>query len=45
MGEAGRRAELPQFCDACFTGEYPTRLLDNDEGTIDSQLSLLEEVV
>jgi amidophosphoribosyltransferase len=45
MGEAGRRAESPQFCDACFTGDYPTRLLDNDEGTVASQLSLLEEVV
>ena len=45
MGEAGRRAELPQFCDACFTGDYPTRLLDSDEGTVASQLSLLEEVV
>jgi len=45
MGEARRRAELPQFCDACFTGDYPTRLLDSDEGTVTSQLSLLEEVV
>ncbi|HEX7006312.1 MAG TPA: amidophosphoribosyltransferase [Alphaproteobacteria bacterium] len=45
MGEAGRDAAQPQFCDACFTGDYPTRLLDNEEGTVDSQLSLLEEVV
>src|SRR5215510_13104259 len=28
VGEAGRDNELPQFCDACFTGEYPTRLSD-----------------
>ena len=32
VGEANRDAEQPQFCDACFTGEYPTRLLDL-EGT------------
>jgi len=28
VGEAKRHNELPQFCDACFTGEYPTRLTD-----------------
>lgn len=27
-GEAARNQEAPQFCDACFTGEYPTRLTD-----------------
>ena len=32
VGEAGRNDEQPQFCDACFTGQYPTRLLDH-EGT------------
>ena len=31
VGEAGRDAANPQFCDACFTGEYPTRLTDHDE--------------
>ena len=25
MGEAGRNSRQPQFCDACFTGDYPTR--------------------
>lgn len=30
VGEAKRNNALPQFCDACFTGEYPTRLEDND---------------
>lgn len=29
-GEAGRDNESPQFCDACFTGEYPTRLTDRE---------------
>jgi amidophosphoribosyltransferase len=23
MGEAARNKDMPQFCDACFTGEYP----------------------
>lgn len=23
MGLSGRNAELPEYCDACFTGEYP----------------------
>ncbi|HEX2529485.1 MAG TPA: amidophosphoribosyltransferase [Geminicoccus sp.] len=27
-GEAGRNNRQPQFCDACFTGEYPTPLRD-----------------
>jgi amidophosphoribosyltransferase len=28
VGENGRNAGRPQYCDACFTGEYPTRLTD-----------------
>ena len=28
VGEAPRDAACPQFCDACFTGEYPTSLTD-----------------
>jgi len=31
VGEAGRRNSCPQFCDACFTGEYPTSLTDHTE--------------
>lgn len=45
MGEAARDMDRPQFCDACFTGDYPTRLLDRDDGAVSRQLSLLEEVV
>ncbi|MBC7836484.1 amidophosphoribosyltransferase [Acetobacteraceae bacterium] len=30
VGEAGRNNESPQFCDACFTGDYPTRLTDKE---------------
>lgn len=29
-GEANRNNECPQFCDACFTGEYPTILSDRE---------------
>ncbi len=28
VGASGRDAANPQFCDACFTGEYPTSLTD-----------------
>ncbi len=28
VGEPGRNDRAPQFCDACFTGDYPTRLTD-----------------
>jgi amidophosphoribosyltransferase len=30
VGEARRDAGQPQFCDACFTGAYPTRLADRE---------------
>jgi amidophosphoribosyltransferase len=34
VGTSDRNAKCPQFCDACFTGEYPTRLTDYDaQGT------------
>ena len=31
VGEPARTAACPQHCDACFTGEYPTRLTDLGE--------------
>ncbi|RWD50784.1 MAG: amidophosphoribosyltransferase [Mesorhizobium sp.] len=34
VGEAAREAEQPQFCDACFTTEYPTRLLDHETSSV-----------
>ena len=33
----------PQHCDACFTGDYPTRLTDQEEHEPADQLSLLSE--
>jgi amidophosphoribosyltransferase len=38
-----RDAKTPQFCDACFTGEYPVPLTDRDGGPQSMQLSLLAD--
>ncbi|HEX3952347.1 MAG TPA: amidophosphoribosyltransferase [Stellaceae bacterium] len=45
MGEEGRSEHLPRFCDACFTGDYPIRPSDADDGKVSVQLSLLAENV
>jgi amidophosphoribosyltransferase len=42
LGKTGRDANSPQFCDACFTGQYPIALPDMRE-TETRQLSLLDE--
>jgi amidophosphoribosyltransferase len=41
VGEAGRDNATPQFCDACFSTEYPTRLTDFDGADNVRTLSLL----
>jgi amidophosphoribosyltransferase len=39
--EDGRNAACPQYCDACFSGQYPTSLTDLAEREVDqSQLPL-----
>jgi amidophosphoribosyltransferase len=43
MGEEGRDPDQPQFCDACFTGDYPITLSDSEFGVGPVQLSLLAE--
>ncbi len=43
MGYSSRNSKNPQFTDHCFTGDYPTRLLDRSGQDIDKQLSLLVE--
>ncbi|HEY1615221.1 MAG TPA: amidophosphoribosyltransferase [Rhizomicrobium sp.] len=43
-GEAGRNSAKPQFCDACFSGDYPIELTDVSGGRKSNQLSLLAEV-
>lgn len=45
VGEVRRNDIRPQYCDACFTGHYPTRLTDQDEMEPLNQLSLLAERV
>jgi amidophosphoribosyltransferase len=41
--EPERSAALPKFCDACLTGDYPIPLVDLDGGTVERQLSLLDD--
>ena len=43
MGYPGRHARQPQFTDHCFTGDYPTRLVDQLGEPGRQQLSLLAE--
>lgn len=41
MGKEGRISGMPQYCDACFSGEYPVPLMDRDDDQPASQLSFL----
>jgi amidophosphoribosyltransferase len=43
LGEDMRDEAQPQYCDACFTGAYPTRLTDQEEAEAPDQLALLAE--
>jgi len=43
VGEARRNGGIPQFCDACFSGDYPIEPTDASESR--RQLSLLVEAV
>ncbi|MCC7394501.1 MAG: amidophosphoribosyltransferase [Sphingomonadaceae bacterium] len=45
VGEDARNNGQPQYCDACFTGDYPTRLTDLDEQQQVEQFALLAERV
>jgi len=42
-GETARDNESPQYCDACFSGEYPTALTDHEDRDNISNLALLSE--
>ncbi|MDH3230434.1 MAG: amidophosphoribosyltransferase, partial [Alphaproteobacteria bacterium] len=44
VGEDGRDLGAPQYCDACFSGEYPIALTDQMGGNDGVQLSLLAEL-
>jgi amidophosphoribosyltransferase len=41
LGERGRDREAPTHCDACFTGDYPTRLTDIEGASPVAQLQLV----
>ena len=43
VGLPGRDNDQPQFCDACFSGDYPISLTDRDEQPAPSLLTLLDE--
>ncbi|MFP6744000.1 MAG: amidophosphoribosyltransferase, partial [Alphaproteobacteria bacterium] len=43
VGEDSRHNQAPQYCDACFSGEYPIALVDHEGGVDRRQLSLLSE--
>ncbi len=45
LGEARRSDIRPSHCDACFTGDYPTSLTDQDETETVDQFALLAERV
>ncbi len=40
VGEAKRNRAAPQYCDACFSGDYPTRLTDLGERDVPDLLTL-----
>ena len=44
MGEDGRDMDEPQYCDACFSGEYPIKLTDESNDQPSSQLSFLTQL-
>ena len=45
LGEHGRADIRPSHCDACFTGDYPTTLTDQDDVVQVDQFALLAERV
>jgi amidophosphoribosyltransferase len=45
LGEPSRDDKAPTYCDACFTGDYPTHLTDHEEMTPTDQLALNGERV
>jgi len=44
LGESKRETAQPQYCDACFSGDYPTRLTDQDDVEQRGQLIPIERV-
>jgi len=44
LGHERRDPRAPQYTDHCFTGDYPTALVDQNGRAHDGQLSFLSEV-
>lgn len=44
MNLPGRDAAKPRYCDACFSGDYPTALTDISSRMSETQLSFLDSV-
>jgi amidophosphoribosyltransferase len=44
LNEAKRNNEVPQYCDACFSGEYPVPLLDQTTNAVEEEVSTLEKL-
>jgi amidophosphoribosyltransferase len=43
VGETARDPKQPQFCDACFTGDYPIPLADQEQGQGQNGLTVMAE--
>ncbi len=43
MGEQSRNPDSPQFCDACFSGSYPVKLIDHQYDDPQEKLSFLSQ--
>lgn len=43
VGEEKRNDETPQFCDACFTGDYVVELTDQKNKNCDKKISVFKE--
>ena len=43
VGEAKRNNKVPQFCDACFTGDYPVDLVDHKNNWTGAKVTDLRE--
>ncbi len=43
VGEDARNNDQPQYCDACFTSDYPTRLTDKENERASNQIVTLVE--
>ena len=45
MGEERRINKNPQFCDACFTGEYPVELTDHNDNRTGARVTGLRSAM